>query len=55
MASTDLKDLIERVQRWPETARDELLAVADQIESELKGGDYVASSTRGRHSPTSSR
>jgi hypothetical protein len=43
MASTDLKDLIERVQRWPETARDELLAVADQIESELKGGDYVAS------------
>jgi hypothetical protein len=43
MATTDLKDLIERVQHWPETARDELLAVADQIESELKSGDYVAS------------
>ena len=43
MASTDLKHLIERVQRWPEPARDELLAVADQIESELQGGDYVAS------------
>jgi hypothetical protein len=43
MASTDLKDLIQRVQRWPETARDELLAVADQIESELKSGDYIAS------------
>jgi len=43
MASNDLKDLIERVQQWPETARDELLAVADQIESELTCGEYVAS------------
>ena len=43
MAGTDIKDLIERVQRWPESARDELLAVADQIESEFKSGDYVAS------------
>jgi hypothetical protein len=43
MASTDLKDLMDRAQRWPEAARNELLAVADQIESELTGGDYVAS------------
>lgn len=43
MTSTDLKDLIARVQQWPETARDELMAVADQIESELTSGDYVAS------------
>ena len=43
MASADLKHLIERVQHWPQTAREEFLAVADQIESELHGGDYVAS------------
>jgi hypothetical protein len=43
MTATDLKNLMERVQNWPETAQDELLALADQIESELHGGDYVAS------------
>jgi hypothetical protein len=43
MSNTDLKNLIERVQRWPASARDELLAVADQIEDQLKSGDYVAS------------
>lgn len=40
--TTDLKDLMERVQGWPEAARDELVAIASQIESELQGGDYVA-------------
>jgi hypothetical protein len=40
--TTDLKDLMERAQSWPEAARDELVAVANQIESELQGGEYVA-------------
>ena len=40
--TTDLKNLIARVQTWPEAAQDELVTIADQIESELQGGDYVA-------------
>ncbi|WP_291567748.1 hypothetical protein [Bradyrhizobium sp.] len=39
---TDLKTLLERVQSWPEEAQDELVAVANQIESELRGRDYLA-------------
>jgi hypothetical protein len=42
MATPDLKNLMERVRDWPETAQDELVAVAKQIEDELKGGDYLA-------------
>ncbi|MDB5567916.1 MAG: hypothetical protein JWP84_4482 [Tardiphaga sp.] len=42
MTANDLKTLLERVQSWPETAQDELVAVANQIESELQSGDYVA-------------
>lgn len=42
MTTTDLKNLLERVQTWPEEAQDELVAVANQIESELQGRDYVA-------------
>jgi hypothetical protein len=42
MTTTDLKNLMERVQTWPEEAQDELVAVANQIESELQGGDYLA-------------
>ena len=38
----NLKDLLERVESWPEAAQNELVAVANQIESELQGGDYVA-------------
>lgn len=41
MTATELKDLLERVQAWPEEAQNELVAVANQIESELQG-DYVA-------------
>ena len=33
---------MERVRNWPETAQDELVAVASQIESELRGGEYLA-------------
>ena len=40
--TTDLKDLMARIQTWPEAAQDELAAIADQIENELQGGDYTA-------------
>jgi hypothetical protein len=40
--TTDLKNLLERVQTWPEAAQDELVAVANQIESELHGREYLA-------------
>jgi hypothetical protein len=43
MTAADLKNLLERVQAWPEEAQDELVAVANQIESELQGNEYVAS------------
>jgi hypothetical protein len=42
MNTTDLKNLLERVQTWPEEAQDELVAVANQIENELHGRDYLA-------------
>jgi hypothetical protein len=42
MTTMDLKNLLERVQTWPEEAQDELVAVANQIESELQGRDYLA-------------
>lgn len=42
MTVTNLKILLERVQAWPEAAQDELVAVANQIESELRGSDYLA-------------
>lgn len=42
VTTTDLKTLLERVQSWPEEAQDELVAVANQIESELRGRDYLA-------------
>lgn len=43
MTVTDLKNLLERVQTWPEEAQDELIAIANQIENELQGQDYLAS------------
>ena len=42
MKATDLKNLLERVQTWPEAAQEELAAVANEIESELRGQDYFA-------------
>ena len=41
MTASELKQLLERVQAWPIEAQDELVAVANQIESELRG-DYIA-------------
>ena len=40
--TTNLKDLLERIESWPEAAQSELVAVVNQIESELQGGDYIA-------------
>jgi hypothetical protein len=40
--TTDLKNLMARVQTWPEAAQDELVVIANQIESELQAGDYLA-------------
>jgi hypothetical protein len=40
--TTNLKDLLERVESWPEAAQSELVAVVNQIEGELRGGDYIA-------------
>ena len=42
MTDHDLKRLLERVQSWPESAQDELVAVANEIETELRTGEYVA-------------
>ena len=42
MTVTDLKNLLERAQTWPEAAQDELVAIANQIEHELQGNDYQA-------------
>jgi hypothetical protein len=43
MTMADLKDLLERVQAWPEEAQNELVSVVNQIENELQGDEYVAS------------
>ena len=42
MATGDLRKLLERAQTWPEEAQNELVAIASEIESELLGGEYVA-------------
>jgi hypothetical protein len=42
MTAADLRNLLERVQTWPEEAQNELVAVAVQIESELQGNEYIA-------------
>jgi len=42
MTTKDLKSLLERVQSWPEEAQDELVDVANQIESELQNREYLA-------------
>ena len=42
MTVTDLKNLLERAQAWPEAAQDELVSIANQIESELEAKTYHA-------------
>ena len=42
MTVTDLKNLLERAQTWPEEAQQELVVIATEIENELRGQDYSA-------------
>jgi len=42
MTAAELKNLLDRVKSWPETAQDELVSIANQIERELQADDYVA-------------
>ncbi|MGY8632486.1 hypothetical protein RAD15_08305 [Bradyrhizobium sp. 14AA] len=42
MSASDLRNLLERAQTWPEEAQNELVAIANEIESELHGGEYLA-------------
>jgi hypothetical protein len=42
MAASDLRNLLERAQTWPEEAQNELVAIAGEIENELLGGEYLA-------------
>ena len=37
MTEADLKELLKRVQTWPEAAQDELVSLANQIEHEHDG------------------
>ena len=43
MTASELKNLLDRVQTWPEAAQDELVAVVNQIEHELQSKEYVPS------------
>jgi hypothetical protein len=42
MTVADLKNLPERAQSWPEEAQNELVTLANQIESELHDSEYFA-------------
>ena len=42
MTIKDLKTLLDRARSWPEEAQDELVDVANQIESELQNREYLA-------------
>jgi hypothetical protein len=42
MTARDLKILLEHVRTWPEELRNELVALATRIESELRGDEYAA-------------
>ncbi|HYS86402.1 MAG TPA: hypothetical protein VEN78_15580 [Bradyrhizobium sp.] len=42
MTAADLTNLLERIKTWPEEAQSELLAVANQIEDELRDNEYSA-------------
>ncbi|MCP9627293.1 hypothetical protein NML43_09370 [Rhodopseudomonas palustris] len=35
--------MIDRAESWPEAAREELVSIAEQIETELKAKEYLAS------------
>jgi hypothetical protein len=37
-----LKELIQRAEHWPEPAQEELAQLGEEIEKELRGGEYEA-------------
>jgi predicted transcriptional regulator len=43
MTLRELKEIMQRVEAWPEAAQEELADIALQIEAELKGGVYQTS------------
>jgi predicted transcriptional regulator len=43
MKNDQLAKILERVERWPAHARDELAAMAQEIDAELQGRAYVPS------------
>jgi hypothetical protein len=44
MTAKALKQVLERVETWPEEAQEELAAIALEIDASLKGGVYEATS-----------
>ena len=44
MASKALKEAIERAETWPEEAQEQVAEIAFEIDAELKGGVYHATS-----------
>lgn len=43
MKTKQLAEVLERVERWPAHAQDELAEIAREIEQGLNGGDYEPS------------
>jgi hypothetical protein len=43
MKTDRLAKVLERVEQWPDHARDELAAIAQEIDAELQGQVYVLS------------
>ena len=42
MTTKALKNLLERAESWPKEAQDELVQIGQEIEGELRGGEYHA-------------
>jgi predicted transcriptional regulator len=42
MTAKVLKEVLERVETWPEEAQEELAEIAREIDAGLKGGTYLA-------------
>jgi hypothetical protein len=43
MSTKALMNLLQRAESWPKEAQDELIEIAQEIEGELRGGEYQAS------------
>jgi predicted transcriptional regulator len=42
MTTKALKDVMQRVESWPDSAQEELAEIAKEIEAEMSGGVYHA-------------